>query len=159
MPKFSTRCAANKFSVLAKSSVLYGLLGAFSFAHATDFVSVASPAILYDAPSLKAKKLFVATRYLPLEQIVSLDNWVKVRDNSGELYWIEKRALSSKRFVMVSLATAAVRENPDSKSAVVFQVPQQLALEWLESTGNGWIKVRHLDGATGYINHSEVWGD
>ena len=38
---------------------------------AFEFVSVAEPAILYDANSLKAKKLFVATRYLPLEQIVS----------------------------------------------------------------------------------------
>jgi SH3-like domain-containing protein len=113
---------------------------------------------LYDAPSLKAKKLFVATRYLPLEQIVTLDNWVKVRDSSGKLYWIEKRALSSKRFVVVNLAVAAVRESPDVAAAIIFQAPQQLALEWLEDTGNGWLKVRHIDGTTGYIKITEVWG-
>ncbi len=39
-------------------------------AAAFEYVSVAEPAILYDANSLKANKLFVATRYLPLEQIV-----------------------------------------------------------------------------------------
>jgi SH3-like domain-containing protein len=113
---------------------------------------------LYDAPSLKAKKLFVAARYLPLEQIVSLNNWVKVRDSSHHLYWIEKRALSSRRFVTVSLSVAMVRENPDMNSNVVFLAPQQLALEWQEDAGNGWLKIRHIDGTTGYVKTSEVWG-
>lgn len=128
-------------------------------AYAADYVSVATPAILYDAPSLKAAKLFVATRYLPLLSVVILDNWVKVKDSSGKLYWIEKRALSSKRFVVISQPVAAVHESPESASAVVFQAPHQLALEWLEDTGNGWLKVRHLDGSSGYVKVTEVWGD
>ncbi|MDO8313362.1 MAG: SH3 domain-containing protein, partial [Sideroxyarcus sp.] len=73
------------------------LLATCHTAAAFEFVSVAEPAILYDANSLKANKLFVATRYLPLEQIVVLENWVKVRDSTGKLCWIEKRNLSSKR--------------------------------------------------------------
>ena len=150
--------AADKFTLLAKTLALCGLLCTFSSAYAVDFVSVASPSILYDAPSLKAMKLFVATRYFPLERVVSLDNWVKVRDNSGKLYWIEKRALSIKHFVMVTLPMAAVRENPDANSVVIFQASQQVALEWLADSGNGWLKVRHIDGVTGYIKLSEVWG-
>jgi SH3 domain protein len=128
--------------------------------HAIDYLSVAdSSAILYDAPSLKAKKLFVASRYLPLEQVVTLDNWIKVRDSSGTLAWIEKRSLSSKRFVVVTATRAAVRRAPDENVAVVFQAKQQVALEWLESSGTGWIKVRHADGATGFIKGTEVWGE
>jgi SH3-like domain-containing protein len=152
------KCAANKFTMFAKRLVLCGLLGIFSSASAFEFVSVAAPAVLYDAPSLKAKKLFVATRYLPLEKIVTLDNWVKVRDNSGKLFWIEKRALSSKRYVTVTVTMAAVREIPEINSAVIFQAPEKLGLEWLANTGNGWLKVRHLDGTTGYIKFAEVWG-
>jgi SH3-like domain-containing protein len=129
-------------------------------AHAADYVSVAdSAAVLYDAPSLKAKKIFVVSRYLPLEQVVSLDNWVKVRDSSGGLGWIEKRALSNKRFVVVTVALAAIRQSPEEKAVVVAQVKQQVALERLENTGTGWLKVRHLDGATGYVKSTEVWGD
>lgn len=148
-----------KIARAANGALLGVLLGVVTPADAFEFVSVAVPAILYDAPSLKAKKLFVATRYLPLEQIVSLDNWVKVRDSSGQLYWIEKRALSSKRFVVVTPPVAGVHENPDAGSAVVFEAPQHLALEWLGDEGNGWLKVRHPDGATGYIKITEVWGD
>jgi SH3 domain protein len=129
-------------------------------AYAADYVSVAdNAAVLYDAPSLKAKKIFVASRYLPLEQVVSLNNWVKVRDSSGGMAWIERRALSGKRFVVVTTAVAALRQTPEEKAAVLVQAKQQVVLEWLEHTGTGWVKVRHLDGATGYVKTAEVWGD
>lgn len=126
-------------------------------AQAFEFVSVAEPAILYDAPSLKAKKLYAATRYLPLELIVSLDNWVKVRDHTGKLFWMERRALSAKRYVVVTRSVAALRSEPDEKATLLFQVAQGVALEWLENTGTGWVKARHPDGS-GYIKLNEVWG-
>jgi SH3 domain protein len=139
--------------------LIIAVLAATGSAQAVDYVSVAdSAAVLYDAPSLKAKKLFVVSRYLPLEQVVNLDNWVKVRDHSGGLAWIEKRALSSKRYVTVAVALAAIRQAPEEKAAVVAQVKQHVALEWLENTGTGWVKVHHLDGATGYVKTTEVWG-
>ena len=135
------------------------LLAAAGSAYAMDYVSVADgPAVLYDAPSLKAKKLFVVSRYLPLEQVVSLDNWIKVRDSSGSLAWIEKRALSSKRFVVVTADLAAMRQAPEENAALVAQTKKQVALEWLENTGNGWLKVRHQDGVTGYVRTTDVWG-
>ncbi len=135
------------------------LLGVSCVAHAFDFVSVSEPAILYDANSLKAKKQFVATRYLPLEQVVVLDNWVKVRDVSGKLFWIEKRQLSSKRYVMVVTPMSVVRRSADDNAEIIFQAAQNLGLEWLGNTGNGWVKVRHADGNAGYLHSSDVWGD
>jgi SH3-like domain-containing protein len=145
-------------SKVALIALLGGLLAAAS-AQALDFVSVATPAIMYDAPSLKAKRLFVATRYLPLERVVSLDNWVKVRDHYGKMYWIEKRVLSGKRFVLVTAPVAAVREKPEESATVVFQAARQLAMEWQANAGNGWLKVRDIDGATGYVKITDVWGD
>ena len=136
------------------------LLTTAGYAQALDYASVAdNSAILYDAPSIKAKKIFVASRYWPLEQVVSLDAWVKVRDSSGGLAWIEKRALSNKRFAVVTATLAAVRQSPNDSAAVLMQARQQVALEWLEATGIGWLKVRHLDGITGYVKTTDVWGD
>jgi SH3-like domain-containing protein len=140
--------------------LLFALLAAAASARAMDYVSVADgAAILYDAPSLKAKKLFVASRYSPLEQVVNLNDWVKVRDSSGSLAWIEKHALSNKRFVLVTATLAAMREAPEENSAEVAEAKQQVVLEWLENTGVGWLKVRHLDGVAGYVKSTEVWGD
>jgi SH3-like domain-containing protein len=126
---------------------------------AVDYVSVSeSSAILYDAPSVKAKKLFVVNRYMPFEQVVTLDGWVKVRDRSGGLYWVEQHVLSNKRYVFSLLPLVDVRAEPDPGAARLFQVRQQIALERLESTGTGWIKVRHQDGSVGFVRSIEVWG-
>lgn len=129
-------------------------------AAALDYGSVSSQsAILYDAPSAKAKKLYVVSRYTPFELVVTLDGWVKVRTQDGSLAWVEKRAMGSSRYVVVTSALADVRKSPDPAAALAFQARKQVALEWLENTGAGWIKVRHPDGAAGYIRVSEVWGD
>jgi len=136
------------------------MLGATSSAQALDYASVTSPsAVLYDAPSSKARKMFVVSRYTPLEMVVSLKDWVKVRDSAGTLAWIARSALSNKRYVMVTAGLADVRQAPDSSSALVFRVQQKVALVWLADNGVGWIKVRHDDGMTGYIKANEVWGD
>lgn len=127
---------------------------------AVDFVSVAtSHAILYDAPSLKAQKQFVVNRYMPFEQVVTLDEWIKVRDRSGGLYWIEKRALSNKRFVFAVAPLVDVRAQPELTAPLSYQVRQQVALELLENTGTGWLKVRHSDGDLGYLRSNDVWGN
>ncbi len=144
---------------LASALLLFSASIWGNFAHAADYVSLTEgPAIFYDAPSTKAKKIFVGSRYLPLEQVVNLDVWVKVRDSSGKLAWVEKRMLSKQRMVLVTGSLVAIRNQPDAEATTVFQVRQQVALEWLEDTGSGWIKVRHLDGAVGYVKASDVWG-
>ena len=143
-------------------AVLLGLalLGAAGAARALDFASVGdASAILYDAPSSKARKLFVVSRHTPLDMVVNLKGWVKVRDSSGTLAWIAKSALSHKRYVVVTAAQADVRQQPDSASTLLLRAQKQVALEWLGDTGVGWIKVRHKDGVVGYIKAADVWGD
>jgi SH3 domain protein len=136
------------------------LLGAAGSAQALDFASVAdASAILYDAPSSKARKLYVVSRYTPLDMVVSLKDWVKVRDSSGTLAWIARSALSNKRYVVVTAAQVDLRQAADASSALLLRVRRQVALEWLGDTGVGWIKVRHQDGAVGYVKAAEVWGD
>lgn len=147
-------------AVPLRSFALCLLLCGSAAAHAADFVSVAEgSAILYDAPSLKAKKLFVVNRYMPFEQVVTLNDWVKVRDRSGGLYWVEKRVLGSKRYVFALSPLLDVRAAADFSSPVVFRVRQQVALERIESTGTGWVRVRHQDGETGYVRSGEIWGE
>ena len=139
---------------------LFALIVGANAVQAAGYVSVSeSNAILYDAPSTAAKKLFVVNRFMPFEQVVTLASWVKVRDRSGGLYWMEKRVLSSKRYVFALLPLVDVRAAADSGSPRLFQVRQQVALEFIESTGTGWIRVRHQDGNIGYVRSAEVWGD
>src|SRR3972149_3821791 len=93
-------------------------------AAASAFRSVVEPAVLYDAPSQRATKLFVIGRNVPVEVIASDGTWVKVRDHSGDLAWIEKKALSERRTLVVSAALADVHERPEEKSPVAVQAQQ-----------------------------------
>ena len=117
-----------------------------------------APAILYDAPSVKADRLFVASRGYPFEVLVRLDQWTKVRDVSGEVAWVESRALGAQRTVMVNVAVADVRASPDGQSALVFEALSQVLLELLEPPAQGWVRVRHRDGPTGYVRVAHLWG-
>lgn len=128
-------------------------------AWALDYRSVGTPsAILYERPTLKSKKLYVVSKYTPLEQVVNLREWAKVRGQDGKLAWVEKRALVNTRYVVVTAALADVHQRPDTASALAFRARKQVALELLGDARNGWFKVRHQDGAAGYIRSRDVWG-
>ncbi|MCK5714641.1 MAG: SH3 domain-containing protein [Nitrosomonadaceae bacterium] len=143
-----------------RTIVLVLLLGPHGQAIAAlEYLSMADNAvIMYNAPSLKADKLFVASRHLPVEAIVKVEGWVKVRDSSGTLAWVEQKAVSDKRFVIVIELQADVYQEADANSTLVFQAQKNVILEWLESSINGWIKVRHRDGQSGYVKITQVWG-
>ena len=124
-----------------------------------EFLSIAGNAIvMYDAPSLQADKLFVAGRHLPVEVVVNVDGWAKVRDSSGSLAWIQKKDLSQQRYVIVTVPLADVHQSADVKSELIFQVEENIVMEWMQSDIQGWVKVRHRDGQVGYIKVNQVWG-
>ena len=54
-------------------------------ARAADFRSIADPGtVLYDAPSIRAQKLYVVSQLYPVEVVVNIDNWAKVRSRQME---------------------------------------------------------------------------
>ncbi len=125
---------------------------------ALDFRAVADPvAILYDAPSAKSGKLYVVNKGYPLEVVVTVEGWVKVRDANGSFAWVESKQLTDKRTVMVKVPTAQVRQKPDDNAPIAFQAQQSVLLELVDVSG-GWLQVRHRDGGTGFVKAQQVWG-
>jgi len=128
-------------------------------AHASEYRSLGErAAILYDAPSLKADRLFVASRLYPFEVLVKLDQWTKVRDANGEVAWIENRSLGDRATVLVTVPLADVRAAPNAQAPLVFEAYKQVVLEVSEPAVEGWLKVRHRDGQQGFIRVAHVWG-
>ncbi len=142
---------------------LTALLALFAAtAAATDFRATAEVAVLYDAPSLKAKPLYALGRDYPLEVVVNVEGWLKVRDASGTVAWIEKKSVADKRVLMVRSTVADVLAGPDAAAPVVFRAEQNVLLELVDpdyaSTTPGWAKVRHRDGQVGFVRIQQVWG-
>ncbi len=141
--------------------LLGALLGLASLhSHALEFKSVgANPAILYDAPSSKGGKLYVAPRGMPVEIVLSYGEWVKVRDVAGDLAWTEAKGLTPKRNLIVKVAGAKVRTAADEASAPLMSADKGVLLELAEPAAGGWIKVRHKDGISGFVKVTDVWGN
>ena len=126
---------------------------------ALEYLSLADNAvIMYNAPSIKADKLYVASRHLPVEAVVRVEGWIKVRDSSGTLSWVEQKAISGKRFVVVIEQQAQVYQAADINSTLLFWAQKDVVFEWLENSPNGWVKVRHRDGQSGYVKATQIWG-
>lgn len=131
-----------------------------SAANALEFKSVgAEPAILYDAPTSKGRKLFVAPRGMPVEVVLTYGGWIKVRDAAGDLAWIEAKSLTSRRNLVVTTPGARVRTMADESAPVAFTADKGVLLELSDATAGGWVKVKHGDGTSGYIRATDVWGE
>lgn len=128
-------------------------------AAALDYRSVSETAVLYDTPSIQGKKLFVISRGTPLEVIVGLDQWIKIRDSVGSIAWIPRKSVSAQRTVIVTAQTAEIRQQADAASPVAFQAAKDVVLDFLDKTASGWVKVRHRDGSLGYVRATDIWGD
>ena len=116
------------------------------------------PAILYDGPSVKANRLFVLSRNHPLEVLVKLDKWTKVRDSEGTIGWVENTSLGDKRYVQTIATVAEIRASATAGAAVTFEAQRGVVLEVLGPAMNGWQQVRHRDGQDGFVRNSQVWG-
>ncbi len=140
---------------------VYGaaMLAALAPAGAAEFRAIAdAAAVLYDAPSAKANRLYVIGRNYPVEIVVVVEGWTKIRDAGGELTWIESKSLSERRTVMVKVKLADVRQAAADSAPLVFQAEQNVLLDLVELTGTGWARVTHRDGQGGYIRLNQVWG-
>jgi SH3-like domain-containing protein len=135
-------------------------------AAAADYKSTADPAtVLYDAPSAKAKPLYILGRDTPLEVIVPVEGWSKVRDSAGTIGWVERKSLGDRRTLVVRVPLAEVHANPDDNAALIFRAEQNVLLELAEPAASaattsmpGWVKVRHRDGQTGFVRITQVFG-
>lgn len=128
-------------------------------AQGADFRSIGeNAAVLYDAPSRASTPIYVASRYYPVEVIVNLDAWVKVRDHTGALSWVEKKSLLERRMVIVTAPNVEVRTRAEEGAPVAFNVTQNVALDLVEIAPGGWVRVKHADGSSGYLKSGLVWG-
>ena len=163
-----TRRAFGERPRIALRAILAVAFGALPWciAAAAEFRATADSAtVLYDAPSAKAKPLFVLGRDTPLEVIVPLEGWVKVRDAGGTIGWIDQKALTDKHSLVVRAPLAEVLASPDPAAPVVFRAEHGVLLELAEPAASaattatpGWVKVRHRDGQVGFVRIAQIFG-
>lgn len=150
------RCAVSAMTYGA-ACMLAALWG--GAAVAAEFRSIApAAAVLYDGPSTRARRLYVAPRGMPIEVISSGDPlWIKGRDVGGDTFWVARSDLTEARTV-VAAVPALVRQAASDAAPILFRAERGVLLEPMEPAAGGWVRVRHRDGTIGYVRTNEVWG-
>ena len=135
------------------------LIVAAGTALALDYRSIEVPvAILYDSPSQKGKKLYLMRAQTPVEVVVRVEGWFKVRDAEGTMAWVEARNVGQRRTLVVTAPRAEIRQSDKPDAPVVGELDKWVVVDFLEPAAPGWAKVRHRDGTTGYVRSTQVWG-
>jgi SH3-like domain-containing protein len=134
---------------------------------AADFRSTAvSPAVMYDAPSVKSGALFIFGAGVPMERISSIQGWERVRDAQGSIGWMQGSDLSDTRMLQIRVPLAKIYEQASDSSSVVFEAQSDVLLVLDEQASSpattlfpGWVRVYHKeDDQRGFIRISEVFG-
>lgn len=139
--------------------VLLGLFFAIQV-QALEFRSVAAnKAVLYDAPSIEAKKLYLIGSGYPVEVIVNLGEWIKIRDHFGTLSWVQAKQLTNKRTALITADKVELKQGEEETSALLATLEKDVVVEVLSTVAkNGWVKVKHRDGLTGFVRSTALWG-
>jgi SH3-like domain-containing protein len=149
-----------KFKTLFELGLV--ILGLFlaTQVHALEFRSVAAnKAILYDAPSTEAKKLYLIGSGYPVEVIVNLGEWIKIRDHFGTLSWVQAKQLTNKRTALITADKVELKQGEEETSALLATLEKDVVVEVLSTVAkNGWVKVKHRDGLTGFVRSTALWG-
>jgi SH3-like domain-containing protein len=89
--------------------------------------------------------------------------WVKVEDFEKDSGWVLKNLLSDEPAVIVkanknSEGKINIHTSADKDSKIIGQAFYGVVFKKVEYK-NGWVKVKHDSGLTGWVKSSLLWGD
>ena len=126
-------------------------------------VSVAGEKVnLRKGPSTQYPIIWELGKGFPLRIRSYKGNWIRVSDFEGDIGWIFKDLVSKKPHLIVktnknSKARINIRSGPGEKYEIVGKAEYGVVFKTLKR-GDGWVKVRHETGLTGWIKRSLLWG-
>lgn len=115
------------------------------------------PAVLYDAPSVKARAKAILVGDYPVKQVSRVDGWRKVFTYGGDEGWLAESDIRAAQGAVVVVERAVVRSDPHPQGAPIFYAKRGVILEILRRGIGEWVQVLHADGESGYIVAADIW--
>ncbi len=97
----------------------------------------------------------------PLTRLRRKGKWIKVKDFENDVGWVYEPLTSRKPHLIVKKKLVNIRSGPGTRYRIVSKAEYGVVFRTLKRRGglkNGWVKVRHEDGITGWIKRSLLWG-
>ena len=143
--------------------VLFAAWPALTWAAGIKMVSVAGEKInLRKGPSTSYPVMWELGKGFPLRVIGYKGSWIKVADFENDIGWVYKKLVGRKPHLVVKVNKNSngrinIRSGPGTNYKVVGKAEYGVVFETLQR-GDGWVKVRHETGLTGWIKRSLLWG-
>jgi uncharacterized protein YgiM (DUF1202 family) len=116
----------------------------------------ASRANLRAGPGTDFRITWEVGKYMPLIQVGSEGDWIKVKDVDGDLHWVYSPLVTDQMdCVTISASKANVRRKPSSRSDKWFSVEKYTSFKQTGKQDN-WVKVEY-EGETMWIFDTLVW--
>lgn len=126
-----------------------------------EFIAVKTKkSILYEGPSESTSKEFIVTQSYPLQVLVKLKDWIKVRDHEGKISWIKAKDITRDRTVLTLKNNVILFYKPSYSSVKLADISVNVALRLVSPLNtDGWIEVKTLSqNIEGFIRVQDVWG-
>jgi len=95
-------------------------------------------------------------RDMPVEILVAVEHWRKIRDWEGTLGWVHEKMVHTRRAAMVTGGTRALHQNPAPTAPIVARAEAGVIGRLLECQG-GWCRIEAGD-YSGWVQRGEIWG-
>jgi SH3-like domain-containing protein len=137
--------------------VIFFLLGV-STAGAITLVSVAGENVnIRSGPGTNYSVVWELGEGFPLQVLEKKGDWIKVVDFEGDSGWVYKKLVGKKAHLIVKKKRINVRSGPGQRYRLVGKANYGVVFRTLK-TSNGWAKVKHENGLTGWIKRDLLWG-
>ena len=141
---------------IATAAALFLVLAVAAPAAAQSLCVKASRANLRAGPGTDHRITWEVNRYMPLVQVGTEGDWLKVKDVDGDIHWIFKPLVTSEiDCVTISAPKANIRKKPTTRSDKWFTVEKYTSFKRI-GRKDKWIKIEY-ERETMWIFHTLVW--
>jgi len=149
-----------------KICIVVVLFVAFVFsagAALAEMVAVSGDTInMRSGPGTRYKILWKLGRGFPLKVLRKKGSWLRVQDFEGTIGWVNKGVVNHVPHMIVKVHRKSkkrinVRSGPSTRNRIVAKAHYGVVFKTLKRK-NGWVKVRHARGITGWVKRSLLWG-
>jgi SH3-like domain-containing protein len=139
------------------------LLLAVQAAAAAEMVSIAGDDInMRSGPGTEHEILWKIDSGFPVEIVSAKGEWVQVKDFEGSTGWVHKKTTQKMPYMIVKANKGTdqqvnVRSEPNTTANIVATASYGVVFKTLEKK-DGWVKVEHGQGVTGWVDGRLLWG-
>jgi SH3-like domain-containing protein len=113
-------------------------------------------------PGTKYKVMWELGNGFPLMVLKRSGQWYRVRDFEGTIGWVHQDVVNRSPHMIIKVHKKSrkrinVRSGPGTKYRIVAKAYYGVVFKTLKQQ-NGWVKVQHEKGVTGWIKRSLLWG-